>query len=80
MQPRFIKQNLIVRIHRMNLRKFILLGLMLTAGLATAKAQDDDPVRVDSTIVRLNVGVVDQRGRQITTLEQVKFLGFRRRR
>ena len=60
----------------MNLRKFILLGLMLIAGLATANAQDDDPVRVDSTIVRLNVGVVDQRGRQITTLDKSNFSVF----
>jgi VWFA-related protein len=60
----------------MNLRKFILLGLMLIAGLSTANAQDDDPVRVDSTIVRLNVGVVDQRGRQITTLDKSNFSVF----
>jgi len=60
----------------MNLRKFILLGLMLIAGLATANAQDDDLVRVDSTIVRLNVGVVDQRGRQITTLDKSNFSVF----
>jgi Ca-activated chloride channel homolog len=49
---------------------------MLTAGLITARAQDDDPVRVDSTIVRLNVGVVDQRGRQITTLDRSNFSVF----
>jgi VWFA-related protein len=39
-------------------------------------AQDDDPVRVDSTIVRLNIGVVDQRGRQITSLERSNFSVF----
>ena len=36
-------------------------------------AQDDDPVRIDSSIVRLNVGVVDDRGRPITTLPQSSF-------
>ncbi|PYS98559.1 MAG: hypothetical protein DMF63_15280 [Acidobacteria bacterium] len=36
-------------------------------------AQDDDPVRVDSSIVRLNVGVVDDRGRPITSLGQSSF-------
>lgn len=36
-------------------------------------AQDDDPIRVDSTIVRLNVGVVDKRGRQITDLTKNDF-------
>jgi VWFA-related protein len=60
----------------MNLRKFILFGLLLTAGITTVKAQVDDPVRVDSTIVRLNVGVVDQRGRQITTLDRSRFSVF----
>ncbi len=36
-------------------------------------AQDDDPIRVDSSIVRLNVGVVDQRGRPITNLNRGDF-------
>ena len=36
-------------------------------------AQDDDPIRVDSSIVRLNVGVVDQRGRPITDLSKASF-------
>jgi Ca-activated chloride channel homolog len=35
--------------------------------------QDDEPVRVDSSIVRVNVGVVDDRGRPITTLAQSSF-------
>ncbi len=36
-------------------------------------AQDDDPIRVDSSIVRLNVGVVDQRGRPKVNLAQGNF-------
>lgn len=32
------------------------------------RGQDDDPIRIDSALVRLNVGVVDQRGRPITSL------------
>lgn len=39
-------------------------------------AQDDDPVRVESTIVRVNVGVVDQRGRPITSLGRTNFSVF----
>ncbi len=35
---------------------------LLTAFAAAAFGQDDDPIRVDSSIVRLNVGVVDGRG------------------
>ncbi len=38
-----------------------------------AAAQDDDPIRVDSSIVRLNVGVVDRRGRPIMNLTRSDF-------
>ena len=36
----------------------------------------DDPVRVDSSIVRLNVGVVDKRGTPITALDRSRFAVF----
>jgi Ca-activated chloride channel homolog len=36
-------------------------------------AQDDDVIKVDSTIVRLNVGVVDRSGNPITTLTKDSF-------
>ncbi len=39
-------------------------------------AQDEDPIRVESSIVRLNVGVVDQRGRPITDLTKADFTVF----
>ncbi len=47
----------------------------ITAVFAVA-AQDDDPIRVDSSIVRLNVGVVDQRGRPIINLNKANFEVF----
>lgn len=50
-----------------------LLLLLTTASFLTAAAQDDDPIRIDSSIVRLNVGVVDKRGRPITDLVQGSF-------
>jgi len=37
-------------------------------------AQDDDPIKIESSIVRLNVGVVDQRGHPITTLDRSQFV------
>lgn len=40
------------------------------------RAQDDDPIRVDSSIVRVNVGVVDQRGRPIINLQRNNFAIF----
>ena len=39
-------------------------------------AQDEDPIRVESSIVRLNVGVVDKRGRPITDLTKADFTVF----
>lgn len=38
-----------------------------------ALSQDDDPIRVDTAIVRLNVGVVDQRGRPVIDLTSGNF-------
>lgn len=36
-------------------------------------AQDDETIKVDSSIVRLNVGVVDERGHPITSLDRSNF-------
>lgn len=41
--------------------------------MAFPASGQDEPVRVESTIVRLNVGVVDDRGRPITTLGRSDF-------
>lgn len=46
---------------------FVLLSISHVFG------QDDDVITVDSAIVRLNVGVVDNRGRPITNLDQHNF-------
>lgn len=51
---------------------FIVLGVAASATLA----QDDDPIRVDAALVRLNIGVVDQRGRPITQLNRTNFSVF----
>ena len=54
------------------LRTLASLAVLLTlSGLCFG--QDDPPVRVDSAIVRVNVGVVDTRGRSITTLDKSNF-------
>ncbi len=39
-------------------------------------AQDDEVIRVDSAIVRLNVGVVDRTGRPVTALDRTNFRIF----
>src|SRR5215203_982105 len=51
----------------------VLLSIILTLSCVCLAQQDDDPVRVDSSIVRVNVGVVDDRGHPITTLGQSSF-------
>lgn len=56
-------------------RAGLLLTILITCAAFLA-AQDDDPIRVDSSIVRLNVGVVDQRGRPITDLSRSDFTVF----
>ena len=39
-------------------------------------AQDDDPIKVDTSVVRVNIGVADGRGRPITDLSQQSFQIF----
>lgn len=58
------------------MRIFAYLALVLAAlGIAAfpALGQVEDPVNVDSAIVRVNIGVVDQRGRPITSLDRPNF-------
>lgn len=54
-------------------KRAALILLSMCAFAAVAAGQDDDPIKVDSSIVRLNVGVVDDRGRPITTLDRSNF-------
>lgn len=57
----------------MTFRKSIFpITFILTAAIG-ALSQDDDPIRVDSSIVRLNVGVVDHKGKPITNLDRSSF-------
>jgi Ca-activated chloride channel homolog len=57
----------------MRYRKAFLFILLLICGFSTSFAQDDEIIKVDSSIVRLNVGVADQRGRPITSLSRENF-------
>ncbi|HMM80584.1 MAG TPA: VWA domain-containing protein [Pyrinomonadaceae bacterium] len=53
--------------------RLALILALLAIFTAAAAAQIDDPISVESTIVRLNVGVVDRQGRPITDLERTSF-------
>lgn len=57
----------------MDLLKFLLVLAIISIAPVAAAAQDDDPIRVDSSIVRLNVGVADLKGRPITNLHKGNF-------
>ena len=59
----------------MTLGRAALLLLTIVTVAAAISAQDD-PIRVDTSIVRLNVGVADARGRPITDLTQGSFEVF----
>src|SRR5215203_174044 len=61
----------------MNYSKVFIISLFLLAGFFNVWAQnDDDPITVDSSVVRLNVGVADRKGRPITDLARENFTIF----
>src|SRR4051794_10502662 len=53
--------------------KALLLIFVFIITAVAALGQEDDTIKVESSIVRLNVGVVDARGRPITDLDQGSF-------
>lgn len=55
----------------MSFRRFLLFIAVFVACLSPSFGQDDE--RIDSAIVRVNVGVVDDRGRPVTTLDRSNF-------
>jgi VWFA-related protein len=57
-------------------RNAIILIAFLLLITSVGFAQDDPPITVDTSIVRLNVGVADSRGHPITTLNQSNFTVF----
>jgi VWFA-related protein len=60
----------------MNLRRPLVLAAVILAAAFSIIAQDDDPIKVESTLVRLNVGVVDRKGRSVTDLDRASFEVF----
>ena len=57
----------------MRFPKVILLFLIPVLSFLSVSAQDDDVVKVDSSVVRLNIGVVDGKGRPMTQLVKDNF-------
>ncbi len=74
MQPRSIVGRLIQLNLIMRFQKFLILLLFLLLSCAVVSAQSgDDVIKIDSSIVRLNVGVADRQGRPITNLSKENF-------
>ena len=58
----------------MRFQQVIFFAIFLLSGFLTVLAQgDDDVIKVDSSIVRLNVGVADRQGRPIISLNKENF-------
>jgi Ca-activated chloride channel family protein len=53
--------------------QILFLLLLLFLSISTVSAQIDDPITVDSSIIRLNVGVADAKGSPITNLTRQNF-------
>jgi Ca-activated chloride channel homolog len=62
----------------MSYSRVLLFSFFLAVGFfgITAQTDDDDPIKVDSSVVRLNVGVADRKGRPITNLDKENFTIF----
>lgn len=73
MQPRFVLARLIILGFIMRFFNIFTLLFLLAANFLIVTAQDDEVIRVDSSIVRLNVGVVDVKGRPMTSLTKGDF-------
>jgi Ca-activated chloride channel homolog len=57
-------------------RVFIIFSFLLVSFFSVSAQNDDDPITVDSSVVRLNVGVADRKGRPITDLARENFTIF----
>ncbi len=53
--------------------KILFIAIILLTGFFKVSAQDDEVIKVDSSIVHLNVGVVDAKGRPMTELTRDNF-------
>jgi Ca-activated chloride channel homolog len=53
--------------------QFLFALLLMAIAVAPLSAQDDDVIRTETTLVQLNIGVVDKQGRAITSLTKNDF-------
>ncbi len=56
--------------------KAFIFTLLTLFSFLTICAQDDDPINIDTSIVRLNVGVVNTKGQPMTSLSKENFIVY----
>lgn len=76
MQRNFKIARQIARVFSMAIFRSFILVIAIIFLYSQLHGQVDDPVNVDTAIVRVNIGVVDQRGRPITDLGRSNFSVF----
>jgi VWFA-related protein len=57
----------------MNYLKAIIISAVVLLFISPAFSQDDDPIKIDTSLVRLNIGVVNTKGQPITSLSRDDF-------
>jgi VWFA-related protein len=58
-------------------KQVLLIGLLLILAAIAVRAQDvDDVIRTDTSLVQLNIGVVDRQGRAVTSLTKNDFVVY----
>src|SRR6476469_6816851 len=60
----------------MSIAKWPFVLVLVCVCTLLVSGQEDDPLKIDTSVVRLNVGVVDQRGHSITDLDRSNFKIF----
>src|SRR6185295_237376 len=65
-----------VLVHVRPVTKIFLIGMLIMLATTGALAQQDDVITTDTSLVQLNVGVVDKQGRSITNLSANDFSVF----
>jgi VWFA-related protein len=76
--PFFFNKNVFRGRLSLNASACVVIALLIAVGAVSVRAQngDDDPITVDTSLVRLNVGVVDKQGHPIISLSGGDFVVY----
>src|SRR6478672_2288449 len=57
-------------------QQLLFIGFLVIFAVAPVAAQDDEVIRTETSLVQLNIGVVDKQGRAVTSLTQKDFVVY----